>query len=220
MNATRGAMSSQGSRRPRRAGRLLPTLTTVATSARGLQLRGLVGDVRHRLLHAFLPGGRLVDVRVDGVAELRVPGRRALRERRLRVLTQQRLQLGRLRYLARFGEQVKAGQAHRQREPADHVGRAVQAGPHGLVLRLSRPDRRIGSGNPPITSAGPFRPDHMAWFCAEVNHLMNSAAEAGSLAVFGMPIPSGLATFGPAPCAPGVGTYCTWLTTLDELGTS
>ncbi len=84
----------------------------------------------------------------------------------------------------------------------------------------SRPDRRIGSGNPEMTLDGPSRPAQMAWFLASVNHLMNVAAAAGFLAVVGIPMPSGFATFGAAPVAPGVGTYSTWFTTLDELGTS
>ena len=52
-----------------------------------------------------------------------------------------------------------------------------------------------------------------------VNHLMNFTAPATFLAVFGMPMPSGLATFWPTPVAPGVGMYSVSFTTLDDDGT-
>ena len=85
----------------------------------------------------------------------------------------------------------------------------------------SRPklDSRAGSGNVLTTFFGPCSPAQVAWFWVSVNHLMNFTAPATFLAVFGMPMPSGLATFLPTPVAPGVGMYWVWFTTLDERGT-
>jgi hypothetical protein len=63
-------------------------------------------------------------------------------------------------------------------------------------------DSRSGSGKVLTTSFDPFSPAQMAWFCVLVNHLMNLTAPATFLALRGIPIPSGLATFSPTPLAP------------------
>ena len=68
--------------------------------------------------------------------------------------------------------------------------------------------------------AAPSAPAKAAWLAGSSYHLMNSTAALTCLAVTGMPIPSGLARFGAAPLAPGVGMYSTWPTTFEELGTS
>ena len=80
-------------------------------------------------------------------------------------------------------------------------------------------DSRAGSGNVLTTFFGPWSPAQVAWFSVLVNHLMNFTAPATFLAVFGIPMPSGLATFLPTPVAPGVGMYSVWFTTLDDEGT-
>src|SRR5580698_6433564 len=87
-----------------------------------------------------------------------------------------------------------------------------------LIIRVKLA-RLAGSGNVLTTSFGPFSPAQVAWFCALVNHWMNFTAPATFLAVFGIPMPSGLATFGPTPVAPGVGMYSVWFTTLEDAGT-
>ena len=69
------------------------------------------------------------------------------------------------------------------------------------------------------TSFGPCNPAQRAWFSVSVNQLMNFTAPATFFAVFGMPMPSGLATLRPTPVAPGVGMYSVWFTTLDDDGT-
>src|SRR5580704_5712588 len=80
-------------------------------------------------------------------------------------------------------------------------------------------DSLAGSGNVLTTSFAPCSPAQVAWFSVLVNHWMNFTAPATFLAVFGMPMPSGLATFWPTPVAPGVGMYSVSLTTLDDEGT-
>src|SRR5580693_10426942 len=87
------------------------------------------------------------------------------------------------------------------------------------LVRSAKLDSRAGSGNVLTTSLGPFSPAQMAWFSVFVNHLMNATAPGTFFAVFGMPMPSGLATLKPAPVAPGVGTYSVWFTTLEDAGT-
>jgi energy-coupling factor transporter ATP-binding protein EcfA2 len=138
-----------------------------------------------------IPGSRappcLVDVRLHRRAELHVPWRRPVRERRRRVCPDDGFQLRRFTRVSVGGQQVEAGQPGRQRERADHVLRPLQPGPGRLVL------------------------------C--VDHWMNFTAPATFLAVFGMPMPSGLATFLPTPAEPGVGMYSVWFTTLDDHGT-
>src|ERR1700729_2185932 len=87
-----------------------------------------------------------------------------------------------------------------------------------LTMR-SKLDSLAGSGNVLTTSLAPCSPAQVPWFSVAVNHLMNFTAPATFLAVFGMPMPSGLATFPPTPLAPGVGMYSVSFTTLDVDGT-
>src|ERR1700691_4679889 len=147
MNTTSGESRRKGSSLPRRAAlKLTPPYCVVLTgccdgdvprcvsSARGLQLADLAGYRADRLLDSLLPGGRLVNVGLHGGAELHVPRRRPVRERRLGVRLENGVQLGRLRDVARLHHQVEAGQPGRQRERAYHVLRSLQPGPGGLVL--------------------------------------------------------------------------------------
>src|SRR5580658_1765114 len=80
-------------------------------------------------------------------------------------------------------------------------------------------DSLAGSGNVLTTLFAPCSPAQVAWFSVLVNHSMNFTAPATFLAVFGMPMPSGLATLWPTPVAPGVGMYSVSFTTLDVEGT-
>src|SRR5580698_6416796 len=87
-----------------------------------------------------------------------------------------------------------------------------------LIIRLKL-DSLAGSGNVLTTFFDPFSPAQVAWSSVAVTHLMNFPAPATFLAVFGMPMPSGLATFPPTPVAPGVGMYSVSFTTLYVDGT-
>src|SRR5580698_3282378 len=62
-------------------------------------------------------------------------------------------------------------------------------------------------------------PAQRAWFSVSANQLMNFTAPATFFAVFGIPMPSGLATLPPTPLPPGVGMYPVSFTTLDDDGT-
>src|SRR5580692_3698402 len=89
-----------------------------------------------------------------------------------------------------------------------------------LALTIkSKLDSLAGSGNVLTTSFEPCSPAQRAWFSVSANQLMNFTAPATFFAVFGIPMPSGLATLPPTPLPPGVGMYPVSFTTLDDDGT-